>query len=249
MGAFQAINKITSEGVFTQEDLKHLNLTSTYSGKSIEAAMYLERVEKTQRTAIFMIGQQAESRSRETGNHVRRVAEYCGLIGNYRGLSVQDIELIRLASPMHDAGKVATPDAILKKPGRLTPDEFIIMQQHAQIGYDVLNSSNESIFQTAATIAITHHEKWNGSGYPNKLIGDSIPLFGRITAVADVFDALSNDRCYKKAWPMEKVAQLFREESGQHFDPMLAQILLDHLDEFLQINDEYRDNFTGEDSH
>ena len=256
MGAFQAINKKTSEGVFTKDDLKHLQLTSTYSGKTIEAALYLKRVEETlkrveetQRTAIFMIGQQAESRSRETGNHVRRVAEYCALIGKYCGVSEKDIELLRLASPMHDAGKVATPDAILKKPGRLTPEEFVIMQQHAQIGYDVLNSSNEFIFQTAATIAITHHEKWNGTGYPHNLNGEQIPLFGRITAVADVFDALANDRCYKKAWPMEKVAQLFREESGQHFDPMLSQILLDHLDEFKEINAQYKDAYIAEESH
>lgn len=243
MGAFQAINKMTPEGVFTQKDLERLNLTATYSGKTLEAAELFEEVENTQRAAIYMLGELAESRSRETGFHVIRVAEYCALIGRYLGLPDADIELLRLASPMHDAGKVATPDAILKKPGRLTPEEFDIMKKHTDEGFKVLSRSNKRIFQTAAMIAITHHEKWNGTGYPNGLAGEDIPLFGRITAVADVFDALSNDRCYKKAWPIEKVSQLFLEESGQHFDPTITKILLEHLPEFVKINNDYRDTY------
>lgn len=243
LGAFQAVNKMTENGVFTQTDLERLNLTATYSGKTLEAAELFDEVEKTQRAAIYMLGELAESRSRETGNHVKRVAEYCELIARYLGFSQQDIDLIKLASPMHDAGKVATPDAILKKPGRLTEDEFKIMQNHAEEGHKVLSRSDKRIFQIAAMIAITHHEKWNGTGYPKGLKGEEIPIFGRITAVADVFDALSNDRCYKKAWPMAKVRQLFEEESGKHFDPKLAEILLNHLDEFELINHEYRDVF------
>lgn len=249
MGAFQAINKLTPAAVFSQKDLERLTLTATYSGKTLEAAELFEEVENTQRQAIYMLGELAESRSRETGYHVVRVAEYCALIGKYYGLSEPDIELLRLASPMHDAGKVATPDAILKKPGRLTEDEFEIMKRHTEEGRKVLSRSSKRIFQTAAEIAITHHEKWNGSGYPAGLKGEEIPLFGRITAVADVFDALSNDRCYKKAWPIEKVAQLFVEESGKHFDPALVKILIDHLEEFVTINIEYRDEFPEESEH
>lgn len=249
MGAFQAINKTTVTQVFHKRDADRLHMMSTYSGKALEAAMYLERVENTQRTAIFMLGQLAESRSRETGNHVRRVAEYCALIGKYLHLPDDEIDLIRLASPMHDAGKVSTPDAILKKPGRLTEDEFLVMQQHALAGYDVLSTSTEKIFQVAATIAITHHEKWNGTGYPNGLKDKEIPLYGRIVAVADVFDALANDRCYKKAWPIEKVLQLFQEEKGKHFDPDLVDILLTHIDEFVQINVIYRDHYETPEAH
>ena len=249
LGAFQAVNKMTEKGVFTEKDLERLNLTATYSGKTLEAAELFDEVENTQRAAIYMLGELAESRSRETGNHVKRVAEYCALIGRYIGLPEADIEILRLASPMHDAGKVATPDAILKKPGRLTEDEFKIMQKHTEEGFTVLSRSKKRIFQIAAMIAITHHEKWNGSGYPNGLKGEDIPLFGRITAVADVFDALSNDRCYKKAWPMEKVAQLFEEETGKHFDPKLAEILLTHLDEFARINQEYCDTFVEGEPH
>jgi HD-GYP domain-containing protein (c-di-GMP phosphodiesterase class II) len=243
MGAFQAINKMTPDGGFTQKDLEHLNLTATYSGKTLESAMLYEEVEVTQRDAIYMLGELAESRSRETGNHVKRVAEYCALLGKYLGLSVADIDLLKLASPMHDAGKVATPDAILKKPGRLTEEEMETMKLHTEEGRMVLSRSVKRIFQTAAEIAITHHEKWNGKGYPKGLAGEDIPLFGRIVAVADVFDALSNDRCYKKAWPIEKVAQLFQEELGLHFDPKIGQILLDHLPEFVQINFIFRDTF------
>ncbi len=243
MGAFQAINKTTVTQGFHKRDADRLHMMSTYSGKALEAAMYLERVENTQRTAIYMLGQMAESRSRETGNHVRRVAEYCALIGKYLGLPEDEIDLIRLASPMHDAGKVSTPDAILKKPGRLTEDEFLVMQQHAQAGYDVLSTSAEKIFQVAASIAITHHEKWNGTGYPQGLKETEIPLYGRIVAVADVFDALANDRCYKKAWPLEKVLQLFQEEKSKHFDPVLVDILLNYIDEFVQINVIYRDHY------
>lgn len=249
MGAFQAINKLTPAAVFSQKDLERLTLTATYSGKTLEAAELFEEVLNTQRQAIYMLGELAESRSRETGYHVVRVAEYCALIGKYHGLSEPDIELLRLASPMHDAGKVATPDAILKKPGRLTEQEFEIMKRHTEEGRKVLSRSSKRIFQTAAEIAITHHEKWNGSGYPMGLKGEEIPLFGRITAVADVFDALSNDRCYKKAWPIEKVAQLFVEESGKHFDPALVKILIDHLQEFVTINVEYRDEFPEEPEH
>lgn len=249
MGAFQAINKMTVEGIFTEVDLERLNLTATYSCKTLEAAELFEEVENTQRAAIYMLGELAESRSRETGFHVIRVAEYCALIGSYLGLSEAEVELLRLASPMHDAGKVATPDAILKKPGRLTEDEFEIMKRHTEEGHKVLSRSGKRIFQTAAMIAITHHEKWNGSGYPRGLKGEEIPLFGRITAVADVFDALSNDRCYKKAWPIEKVAQLFLEESGKHFDPAIVKILMDHLGEFVSINEQYRDTYTEEAGH
>jgi len=170
--------------------LVHLSLTATYSGKALESAMLYEEVENTQLDSIFMLGELAESRSRETGYHVKRVAEYCKIIGSYLKLSEQDIELLYRASPMHDAGKVATPDMILKKPGRLTEEEFTIMKRHAEEGYRVLSRSLKKIFKAAAEIAWTHHEKWNGSGYPRGLANTDIPLFGRIVAVADVFDAL-----------------------------------------------------------
>lgn len=134
----------------------------------------------------------------------------------------------------------------MKKPGRLTDEEFDEMKRHTIIGYEVMKRSPTRVFQEAAIIAYTHHEKWNGFGYPNGLSGVDIPINGRICAVADVFDALSNDRCYKKAWPLEKVIALFEEEKGEHFDPDIAQILLDNIDRFEEINFKYHDEFIEE---
>ena len=146
-----------------------------------------------------------------------------------------------MASPMHDIGKIAIPDNILNKPGRHTKEEFEIMKTHAQIGFEMLNKSDRPIIKAAAIVAKEHHEKWNGSGYPNGLHGEDIHIYGRITAIADVFDALGSDRVYKKAWDDEKIFQLFRDEKGKHFDPKLVDIFFKHLDKFLQIRDEFKD--------
>ncbi|NLB62983.1 MAG: HD domain-containing protein [Fibrobacter sp.] len=252
IGAYQAINKLTpplkgeKHSYFSERDREFLGLTAVYSGKTLESAILMNEIERTQREALFMMGEISESRSRETGNHVKRVAQYCRLLGKYYGMPKSELELMVLASPMHDVGKVATPDSILKKPGRLTDEEFDEMKRHTIIGYEVMKRSPTRVFQEAAIIAYTHHEKWNGFGYPNGLSGVDIPINGRICAVADVFDALSNDRCYKKAWPLEKVIALFEEEKGEHFDPDIAQILLDNIDRFEEINFKYHDEFIEE---
>ena len=140
---------------------------------------------------------------------------------------------------MHDIGKVGIPDAILKKPGKLTEDEFEIMKTHAEIGFNLLNHSNRPVLKTAAIIAYQHHEKWNGTGYPQQLSGEDIHIYGRITAVADVFDALSSARVYKEAWPLEKVLLLFKEQRGNHFDPSLVDLLVNNLPKFLEIRERY----------
>lgn len=243
MGVYQAINKLTPEGRFTKQDQERLSLTAIYSGKSLESALLYQEIENTQREILFIMGEVGESRSKETGNHVKRVAEYCNLLATYKGLSEDDSELIKLASPMHDIGKIAIPDAVLKKPGKLDDAEYQIMKSHAGIGYEMLRNSKRRLLRASAEIAWTHHEKWDGSGYPHGIAGEEIPLFGRICAVADVFDALANDRCYKKAWPREQIIDLFEKESGKHFDPELATILLRHYDRFEEINQLYLDVF------
>lgn len=243
IGVYQALNKLTSDQRFSQKDMERLTLTAIYSAKSLESALLYQEIEDTQREIIFTMGEVGESRSKETGNHVKRVAEYCELLGRYLNLSESDIELIKLASPMHDMGKIAIPDAVLKKPGKLDDSEYVVMQTHAAIGFEMLRKSNRRLLKASAEIAYTHHEKWDGTGYPQKLAGESIPLFGRICAVADVFDALANDRCYKKAWPREKIIDLFRQETGKHFDPQLATIVLEHYDEFEAINARFVDVF------
>ncbi|ARU62597.1 hypothetical protein CBW65_17695 [Tumebacillus avium] len=243
MGAFQAINKMTAKGKFTQQDLEHLTLAAYYSGKSLESAMLAHEIEETQKEIIFAMGEVGETRSKETGNHVKRVAEYSKILALRFGLSEEEAELIKTASPMHDIGKVAIPDSILNKPGKLTPDEYELMKTHTTIGYQLLKNSKRRILKAAATIAIEHHEKWNGTGYPNGLQGEAIHLYGRITAVADVFDALASDRPYKKAWELARILDLFREERGQHFDPQLVDVFFESLDEILEIRSQYGDNF------
>ncbi|WP_373020867.1 HD domain-containing phosphohydrolase [Sulfuricurvum sp.] len=204
-----------------------------------------KEIEDTQREVVFTMGSIGESRSKETGNHVKRVAEYSKLLAIYSGLEESESEMLRQASPMHDIGKVAIPDAVLNKPGRFDEEERRIMDTHAVLGYEMLKHSNRSLLKTAAIVAYEHHEKWDGSGYPRKLCGEEIHIYGRITALADVFDALGSDRVYKKAWDDEKIFALFREERGKHFDPALVDIFFDHLDEFLTIREHLKDTLEG----
>jgi len=200
-----------------------------------------EDLEHTQEDLIYRMGEIGETRSKETGFHVKRVAKYSELLAKYYGLDEQEIKYLRTASPMHDIGKVGIPDSVLNKPGKLTQEEWKIMQTHANIGFELFRDSEKQLLQTAATIAHQHHEKWDGSGYPRGLSGQDIHIYGRITAIADVFDALGSDRCYKKAWDDERIFQLLKEERGKHFDPDLIDIFFNHLDEFLQIRNFYNE--------
>lgn len=198
-------------------------------------------LEITQREILFTLGEITETRSRETGNHVRRVAQYSELLALKYGLPKEEAELIKIASPLHDVGKVAIPDSILNKPGKLTKEEFELVKTHSMIGYEMLKHSSQKVLNTAATIALTHHEKFDGSGYPNGLKGEEIPLYGRITAISDVFDALGSDRVYKKAWEMDKIVEYFKSERGKHFDPILVDCFLGNIEEFINIKKDFKD--------
>ena len=200
-----------------------------------------KEIEDTQKEIIFTMGAIGESRSKETGNHVKRVAEYSKILALEYGLDLHEAEMLKQASPMHDIGKVAIPDAILNKPARFTPEEFEKMKEHAKIGYEMLNVSQRPLLKMAAIVAYEHHEKWNGTGYPRGLKGEDIHIYGRITAVADVFDALGSARVYKPAWNDEKIFELFKEERGEHFDPKLVDIFFDNKDKFLEIRDKLSD--------
>jgi len=193
----------------------------------------------TQKEVISTMGAIGETRSKETGDHVKRVAEYSKLLALKCGLGEKEAEELKMASPMHDIGKVGIPDNILNKPGKLTDDEFKIMKTHASLGYEMLKGSSQSLLKTAATIAREHHEKWDGSGYPRGLKAEEIHLYGRITAIADVFDALGHDRVYKKAWPLEDILDLLKKGQGTHFDPNLIDLLLNNLDDFLSIKNHF----------
>jgi response regulator RpfG family c-di-GMP phosphodiesterase len=198
-----------------------------------------QELESTQKEIIYTMGEITETRSKETGHHVKRVAEYSRLLALKYELSEQEAEVIRLASPMHDVGKVGIPDAILNKPGPLTEEEFEVIKAHASLGYEMLKHSNKQVLNAAATIAQQHHEKYDGSGYPLGLKGENIHIYGRITAVADVFDALCSDRVYKKAWEMDRVLDFLQSQKHRHFDPILVDLFLTHLDEFLMIKEKY----------
>jgi len=200
-----------------------------------------EEIEETQKEVVLTMGAIGETRSKETGFHVKRVAEYSYLLAKLVGINEKDAQLLKLASPMHDIGKVGIPDAILNKPGKLTFEEFEIMKTHASLGYEMLKGSNREIMQTSAIVAYEHHEKWDGTGYPNAKVGSDIHIFGRITAICDVFDALGSDRVYKKAWELDKILDLFKEQQGKHFDPELIDLFLENLNRFLKIRDMYID--------
>jgi len=241
IGAFQAINKMTGTGYFTDKDMEHLNLAALYLGSEISSLLLRLEIENTQKEIIFTMAEVGEMRSKETGNHVRRVAEYSKILALGLGMTELESELLKMASPMHDIGKVAIPDAVLLKPGKLDEEEFKIMKSHAYSGYKMLHHSDRRILRAAATIAYEHHEKWNGKGYPRRLSGEEIHIFGRITAIADVFDALGSDRVYKDAWELDRILNLFREEKGEHFDPNLIDVFFENLDEILHIRDKYKD--------
>lgn len=191
---------------------------------------------------VIRLSRAAEYRDPETGAHILRMAHYSHLIARALGLSQAQQDLILVAAPLHDIGKVGVADAILLKPGRLTPDEFEVMKQHTVYGYEILRDSTSEILQAGASIALGHHEKFDGNGYPNRLRGEEIPIFSRIVAVADVFDALTSARPYKPAWTLEDASQWIRSQSGSHFDPACVAVFFAHWDEVLGIRERFGDS-------
>lgn len=229
------------EYISIRNDITELELYKDDLKKQLDLAVF--DVVNTQKEVVSTMGAIGETRSKETGNHVKRVAKYSYLLAKLVGLSEEESQLLELASPMHDIGKVGIPDNILNKPGKLTFDEFEIMKTHASLGYEMLKDSKREILTASATVAHEHHEKWDGSGYPRGLKGTDIHIFGRITAICDVFDALGADRCYKKAWELDKILDLLKDGKGTHFDEKLIDLFLSNLDEFLLIKDKYKDMF------
>jgi len=223
------------------KDVKSEKLTLVYLNDVTKVIELNDEIEETQREVIYAMGEIGETRSKETGNHVKRVALYSKKLALLYGLSQEDANILHMASPMHDIGKVGIPDAILNAPRKLTKEEFEVMKTHAHLGYNMLKYSEKPILKAAAIVAGEHHEKFDGSGYPNATQGEDIHIYGRITAVADVFDALGSERIYKKAWELEKIVTLFKKEKGKHFDPKLIDLFLNNLDSFIQIRDKFQD--------
>ncbi|NOQ32067.1 MAG: HD domain-containing protein [Helicobacteraceae bacterium] len=229
--------KLKEENSAYKKELQDINsmLENQVNERIVEIVSLNKEIVDTQKEIIFTMGAIGERRSKETGNHVKRVAEYSKLFALRYGLNQEDAEMLKQASPMHDIGKIAIPDDILNKPARFTEEEFIIMKNHSELGYEMLRASSRPLLKLAAIIAYQHHERWDGKGYPQGLSTTDIDINGRITAIADVFDALGSNRIYKKAWSDEKIFAFFKDERARHFDPKLVDIFFENLDEFLRI--------------
>lgn len=198
-------------------------------------------LEDSRREIVRRLGRAAEYRDNETGMHVLRVGKVAQLLGQAAGLSEAQASLLQQAAPMHDIGKIGIPDHVLLKPGSLTPDEWSLMQTHATIGAEIIGDHDNELLRLARSIALTHHEKWDGSGYPRGLAGEAIPIEGRITAIADVFDALTSVRPYKNAWPLELALDFMRSQSGRGFDPALLALFFEQFDAVQRIRAQYVD--------
>ena len=197
-------------------------------------------IQAREQELLFRMSRAAEIRDPETGAHIQRMAHYSCLIAGRLGLSPEDQQLVLQAAPMHDVGKIGIPDFILLKPSNLTPEESAVMMTHATIGFELLKGSESTILQAGASIAISHHEKYDGSGYPYGTAGEAIPLFGRIVAVADVFDALTSERPYKRPWPVDRAAAYLRDTAG-HFDPSCVEAFLASWGEVLDVYAQFQD--------
>lgn len=198
-----------------------------------------KELREAQLETVRRLGRAAEFRDDETGNHILRMSTYCAIVAKRLSLSDEEAEMILYASPMHDVGKIGIPDRILLKPGKLDPGEWEIMKRHTVWGAEILSGSKSQLLETARIIALTHHEKWDGSGYPNGLSGEEIPIFGRICAIADVFDALTSERIYKPAYSNEEAFAIIMEGKGKHFDPQVVDAFFASLDEILEVQRKY----------
>ncbi len=233
---------IKGETILNEIKKGFINIFSTNIAVGFDNFSLNQEIEETQKEVIFTLGEVVETRSHEAGYHVKRVGEYCYLLARKYGLGEAAAELLRVASPMHDVGKVGIPDAILNKPGKLTDEEFEVIKTHTTIGYDILKGSKQKILTTAALIALQHHERWDGFGYPQKLAGEQVNIFARITKIADVLDALSCKRVYKEAWDIDRILAIFEKDRGTHFDPELVDLLMDNLDECFKIQEAFPDD-------
>lgn len=197
---------------------------------------FLTELEKTQLELIFILTELIEARSDETGKHIRRMAKMSSLLAKYHpDMNEQDEHTLLHAAPMHDIGKMMIPPEILHKPGSYTEEEFAVMKEHAEHAYNLLKRSDHELIHAAAIIARQHHEHWSGKGYPQQLSGEDIHIYGRIVALADVFDALTHNRCYKEAWEPQKALEYIQGLKGDQFDPQLVDIFAEHFDEFVEI--------------
>jgi len=227
VGAVDYITKPVSPPIVRARVRTHLSLVR------------MDELRQTRLQIVQRLGMAAESKDNETGLHVIRMSHFSKVLALAAGFSEAAAEELLNAAPMHDVGKIGIPDAVLRKPGKLDEQEWAVMRQHVEIGAQIIGEHASGLLRTAQRIALSHHEKWDGSGYPNGLSGEDIPLEGRIVAIADVFDALTSVRPYKAAWSVEDAVRLLQEESGRHFDPQLVELFIQQLPTILQIKERW----------
>jgi len=221
--------------------LSPVRIMARKAGMALYNAILSDNLKKSQYETVYRLSIAAEARDKSTGMHVHRVSEYARILANAMGQPEEFQELIHAAAPLHDVGKIGITDSILQKPGSLTPEEREVMKTHTTLGFSMLNDSESPLLKLGASIALTHHEKWDGTGYPHGLQGESIPLEGRLIALADVFDALVSRRCYKAAMPIDQIKALITNEKGRHFDPVLTEKFLDSWDEINRTAEQMKD--------
>ena len=244
IGVLQLINAKDQSGAivpFSADDEELLLAVASQAAVAIKNAQLDKEIKDAHLDTIFRLGTAAEYRDKETGNHIRRMSFYSAIIAEQMGLTPRQVEMVRLSSPMHDIGKVGVPDAILLKPGRLNELERKIMESHAVIGAEILKDSAVPLIRLSQVIALSHHEKWDGTGYPAGTAGADIPVEGRIVALADVFDALSNKRVYKPAFSLVETLDIIKQSSGTHFDPTVVDAFIMGIDQVKVTYEQYKE--------
>jgi len=239
IGVFQALNK--KDALFTNLDAEMLLLISNYAASAIENAILYDKIRSTQSKIIHKLASAAEFKDQETSKHTKRVGLYSALLGAHYGLGEEEVRKLELTAPMHDTGKIGIPDRIMLKPEKLDDEEFHTMKEHSTIGYELLFDAEDEYLQTAALISYEHHEKYNGKGYPKGKKAEEISIYGRIVAIADVFDALVSERPYKHAWSFETALAYLQSERGEHFDPTLIDIFVENIETIRAIYEELKD--------
>lgn len=241
VGAVDYITKPISPSIVQARVKTHLALYDNNRNLVSEVHDKTRELHETRLKIIQRLGRASEYRDNETGMHVIRMSHYSRMIARDYGGNESWVDMVFNAAPMHDVGKIGVPDSILLKPGKLDAHEWELMKKHAEFGAEIIGREKEPLLQMSRIIALTHHEKWDGSGYPNGLKGRDIPLEGRVVAIADVFDALTSERPYKKAWTVEDAVECIKDGRGKHFDPELVEVFLNTLPEVLEIKQAYKD--------
>ncbi|HSW45802.1 MAG TPA: HD domain-containing phosphohydrolase [Phycisphaerae bacterium] len=242
LGVLQLINALDEVGRVVLFDRRWEDLIMSLASQAAVAMRNVKLTEELKAAymdTIFRLSVAAEYKDQETANHIRRVAHYSAVLADELGFDPDRIEIIRCAAPMHDVGKIGIPEAILQKPGKLTPDEYSEMKRHTLFGAHIFDGAEAPLLKTSATVALTHHEKYDGTGYPRGLQGSEIPIEGQIVALADVFDALSSDRCYKPAYPIGRCLEIIQTECGRHFHPDVIRAFTHRLTDILAVRQRY----------